>query len=265
MVVREHGGSGTDFSAHVADGGHTSARHRLNTGSEVLDNGTSTTLDGEDVSDLEDDVLGRGPAGELSGEFNTNNLRALEFPWDASHDIDGISATDTDAAATETTAVGSVRIGTDEHDAGEGVVLKNDLVNNTGSSFPEADAVFFTSRAEEVVDFSVESVGDLKISDGAVLGGDQVIGVDGGGNSNSGHAGRDELEHGHLSSGVLHGDSVGSEVKVRLASSDISVGSVVQMTVDDLLGERQRSVKTALDNVDVLGETFVVNWRIVES
>ena len=33
----------------------------------------------------------------------------------------------------------------------------------------------------------------------------------------------------------------------------------------DLLGERQRSVKTALDNVDVLGETFVVNWRIVES
>lgn len=265
MVVREHGSSGTDFSTHVADGRHTSARHRLDTGSEVLDNGASTALDGEDVSDLEDDVLGRSPAGELSCEFNTNNLGALEFPWDASHDIDGISATDTDAAAAETTAVGSVGIGTDEHDAGEGVVLKNDLVNDAGASFPEADAVFFTGRAEEVVDFAVESVGDLEISDGAVLGGDQVIGVDGGRNSNSGHAGGDELEHRHLRGGVLHGDSVGSKVEVRLASSDISVGSVVQMTVDDLLGERQRSVKTALDNVDVLCETFVVNWRIVES
>lgn len=58
VVVGEHGGSGADFSTHVADGGHTSARHRLNTGSEVLDDGASTTLDGEDVSDLEDNVLG---------------------------------------------------------------------------------------------------------------------------------------------------------------------------------------------------------------
>jgi len=265
VVVWEHGGSGTDFSTHVADGGHTSARHRLNTGSEVLDNGTSTTLDGEDVSDLENDVLGGSPSRKLSSELDTDNLGTLEFPWDASHDIDGISATNTDAAATETTTVGSVGIGTDEHNAGEGVVLKDDLVNNTRASLPEADAVLFTSRAEEIVDFSVECVGDLKISDGTVLGGDQVIGVDGRGNSDAGHARGDELEHGHLSGGVLHGDAVGSEVEVRLASSNVGFGSVVQMTVDDLLGESKRSVKTALDNVDVLCETFVVDWRIVES
>ena len=35
---------------------HASGRDGVNTGAEVLDNGTSATLDGENTSNLQDDV-----------------------------------------------------------------------------------------------------------------------------------------------------------------------------------------------------------------
>lgn len=41
---------------HVADGTHTRAGDRLSAWTEVLDDSTSTTLDSEDASDLEDDI-----------------------------------------------------------------------------------------------------------------------------------------------------------------------------------------------------------------
>src|SRR5690242_606651 len=91
VVEGENGGGGTNLSTHVADGGHTSAGERLDTGSVVLDNGTSSALDGEDTSNLEDDVLGRSPARELTGELHTDNLGGLQLPGEASHDVDGVS------------------------------------------------------------------------------------------------------------------------------------------------------------------------------
>ena len=56
VVEGEERGSGTDFSTHVADGRHTRARQGLNTRTGVLNNSAGTTLDGEDASDLEDDI-----------------------------------------------------------------------------------------------------------------------------------------------------------------------------------------------------------------
>ena len=41
---------------HVANCSHASARERVGTGSEVLDDGAGATLDGEDASDLQDNV-----------------------------------------------------------------------------------------------------------------------------------------------------------------------------------------------------------------
>lgn len=55
-VEGEHGGGRADLGTHVANGGHARARERLNTLAEVLDDGTSTTLDSEDASNLEDDI-----------------------------------------------------------------------------------------------------------------------------------------------------------------------------------------------------------------
>lgn len=58
VVEGEERGGGTDFSTHVTDGTHTSARQGLNTRTVVLDDGTSTTLDSEETSDLQDDICG---------------------------------------------------------------------------------------------------------------------------------------------------------------------------------------------------------------
>jgi hypothetical protein len=48
VVEGEERSGRTDLGTHVTDGGHTRAR--------VLDDGAGTALDGEDASDLEDDV-----------------------------------------------------------------------------------------------------------------------------------------------------------------------------------------------------------------
>lgn len=59
VVVREERGGSSDFGTHVADGGHARAGQGLDTRTSVLDNRTSTTLDGEDTSNLEDDICDR--------------------------------------------------------------------------------------------------------------------------------------------------------------------------------------------------------------
>ncbi len=56
VVEWEEGGGGTNLSTHVANGSHTSARDLVDTWAEVLNNGTGSTLDGEDTSNLEDDI-----------------------------------------------------------------------------------------------------------------------------------------------------------------------------------------------------------------
>ena len=56
VVEREERGRSADFSTHVADRGHTGAGERLDTRSSVLDDSASSTLDGEDASNLENDI-----------------------------------------------------------------------------------------------------------------------------------------------------------------------------------------------------------------
>lgn len=56
LVVREERGGGTNLGTHVTDSSHTGTRQRLDTWTVVLNDGTCSTLDGEDTGDLEDDV-----------------------------------------------------------------------------------------------------------------------------------------------------------------------------------------------------------------
>ncbi|KAH3681124.1 hypothetical protein WICPIJ_007899 [Wickerhamomyces pijperi] len=71
LVVWEDRGGGTDFSTHVTDGTHTGTRESVDTFTEVFDNLTSTTLDGGDTSQLQDDILWRGPAVHLTSQLDT--------------------------------------------------------------------------------------------------------------------------------------------------------------------------------------------------
>lgn len=86
-------------------------------------------------------TFGSGPTANLAGQVDTNDLGALEFPRDISHDVDGISTTDTTSHHSETTRIGGVRIGTNHEPTGEGIVLQNNLMNDTGTRFPKAKTV----------------------------------------------------------------------------------------------------------------------------
>ena len=53
----------------------TCAGDAVHTGSEVLDDGHGASLHGKDAGQLEDDVLGAGPAAELPRQLDTDNLK----------------------------------------------------------------------------------------------------------------------------------------------------------------------------------------------
>lgn len=205
-------------------------------------------------------TLGRSPARELASKLDTNDLRSLEFPRKVGHDIDGISTTDTNGGHTETTSVGSVRVSSDHETTGEGVVLEDDLVNDTRTGLPETDVVLGASGGQEVVDLLVDVLSTGKILLTTNLSLNQVVTVDGGGGSDGGHASGHELENGHLGSGVLASNTVGTELEVRDTTLDVLLMRVVKMRVENLLGVGQRTVvKTLADDAEVLAHLGVVD------
>jgi len=56
VVEWEEGGRSANFRTHVADGSHTSARDAVDTRAVVLNNGTSSTLDGQNSGNLKNDI-----------------------------------------------------------------------------------------------------------------------------------------------------------------------------------------------------------------
>lgn len=262
-VVGEDRGGSTNLGTHVANGTHTSARKSVNTLTKVLNNGTGTTLDGKDTSELEDNILGGGPARELTSELDTDNLGGLELPGEVSHDIDGISTTDTNGELTKTTSVGGVGVGTNQESTGESVVLKNDLVDNSGTGAPETNVVLGSGGGKEIVDLLVDVNGTGQILGAADLSLNQMVTVDGGGGGNRGHTSRHELENGHLGGSVLAGNTVRAELEVRDTTLNVLLMGLVKMSVENLLGVSQGSVESLSDNVDVLGVLLVVDEGVV--
>lgn len=253
VVEGEDGSGGTNLSTHVANGTHTSARKRVDTRAVVLNDGTSTTLDSEETSDLENDILGGGPSVQLTSQLDTNDLGCLQLPRKTSHDIDSISTTDTNGSHTETTSVGGVRVGTDHQTTGEGVVLKENLVNDTGARLPETNVVLGGGGGKEIVDLLVDLVGTDKVLLTSNLSLNQVIAVHSGRRGDRWHAGRHELQDGHLSGSILASNTVGAHSKVRLATLNVLTVRVIEVRVQDLLGVGQRAPQTLTDNVKVLG------------
>ena len=73
---------------------------------------------------------------------------------------------------------------TDHKTTGESVVLEGDLVDDTGARLPETETVGGSGSKEVLVDVD----GALEILGTADLSLNQVVAVDGGGNSGSVHA-----------------------------------------------------------------------------
>jgi len=181
VIVREDRSGGADFSTHIANGGHPGAADAIDTRAKVLDDCAGAALNREDTGHLQNNVLGTGPALELSREFHANDIGAFQLPWDVCHNVDSIGAANTNAQTTQTATVGSVRIGTDHQQAGEGVILENNLVDDAGSGIPETNAVFGTRGLQEIINLLVDILGAFQILITADLSFDQVIAVDRGG------------------------------------------------------------------------------------
>ena len=204
-------------------------------------------------------TLGSSPARKLASELDTDDLRGLKFPWKTSHDVDSVSSTDTNSSHSETSGIGSVRIGSNEESTRKSVVLQHDLVDDTRAGPPETNVVLCTRRGEEVVDLLVDILGAGQVLLSADLGFNKMVTVDRGGRRNRGHAGRHELEDGHLRGGILAGYTVGTKLEVALAADNLLAVGVVQMRVQDLLGKGERSVQAAAHNLEVLAHLLVVD------
>ena len=243
LVVREDRGRGADLGSHVADGGHAGARDRVDSRAKVLDDEARATLDGQEAGELEDHVLGRRPAVELAREVDANVVGRLELPRQVGHDVDRIGTTDADRTHAEATGVRRVAVGTDHQATGERVVLEDDLVDDTAARAPEAHAVLGAGARKKVVHLLVLAAGHGEILATTGLGGDQVVAMDRGRHGRARKARRDELQHSHLRRGILHRNAVRAEVQVRLTTLDVLLLGLVQMAVENLLAESQRTIQ----------------------
>jgi len=260
-VVREDGASGTNLSTHIADGGLASAADLLDTRTVVLDDAISTTAHGELAGDLKDDILGRDPRAHLTSDVDTDDLGGLKLKRKASHDIDSISTTDADSDHAHTTSVGGVAVSADHHATREGVVLKDELVDDTRARAPVAHAVLGGSTTKEVVNLLVGLTGSLKISLATLIkSSDKVISVDCGRNSNVRDARRHELQDSHLSSSILHSHTIRAEIQVALLLDNFLI-RIVKMTKEDLLSVSQGLVPVLTELLDLLLHFLVLNVR----
>jgi hypothetical protein len=168
-------------------------------------------------------------------------------------------------------------VGTNHHTTREGVVLEDNLMDDTRARLPETKAILGGSGGQEVVDLPVDINGARKILDTANLGLNQVVTVDGGGDSGGVHTRRHELKQSHLktllepenvieqqctylSSSILARYSliricqlgvskklfkthVRTELQVAGSSDDLLLVRVVEMAVHNLLGKGQWSLQ----------------------
>ena len=78
-----------------------------------------------------------------------------------------------------------------------------------------------------------------------------MVAVNGGRDRDFLLAGLHELQQRHLRGRVLHRDTIGRELDVALPALELGGGGIVEVAVDDLLGERERTAEPGADR----GET----------
>ena len=177
VVVAKDRRCGTDFGAHVADGGPSGGADVGHPAAEVLHNGAGTALHREHVGHLQDDVLGAGPSAHGAGELDADELGVAHAERKAHHHVHRISTTDTHRNHAQPAGVGGMAVGTDHHAAGECVLLQHHLVDDARARLPEPDAVLGADRAEKVVHLAIGVVGHGQIGVGTYASLDEMVTV----------------------------------------------------------------------------------------
>ncbi|CAB4600993.1 unannotated protein [freshwater metagenome] len=130
-----------NLGTHVADGGFTCCRNAVGTRPEVFSNGSGAAFNSELTSNFQNHIFRAAPAGKSSGELDANNFWPTNVEGKSGHDIDCVGAAHSNGHHAKSTSVWCVAIGTNHHSAGECVVFKNHLVNDSAAWPPETNAV----------------------------------------------------------------------------------------------------------------------------
>ena len=139
-----------------------------------------------------------------------------------------------------------MRIGSDHHTAGEGVVFEHDLVNDTCAGLPKSDSVLIRNRGKEV-EHLVRLVDRLLEVGGCTHARlNQVVAVHRRGNRHFFAARRHKLKQGHLGRRVLHRHAVWGKVDVRgSALEGLLCFALPKVSVQNFLREGQGAAQHA--------------------
>ena len=69
-IVTKQGGGRANLSAHIADGGFPGSRQLASPIPKVFQNGIGPAFDGQDAGYFEDNIFGRSPSAQSSGQVN---------------------------------------------------------------------------------------------------------------------------------------------------------------------------------------------------
>ena len=105
-------------------------------------------------------------------------------------------------------------VGSHHHPARERIVFEDHLVDDPSSWLPEADTIFLGHCCQKIVNLLVGDFCTFQICNGSIFGQNQVIAMDRGGYCGLLLTGLHELKQSHLSSCILHGNTIRIEIHV---------------------------------------------------
>ena len=155
FVISEGWGRGPDFSTHVTDGAFSGTTHAGCTFAKIFNNGVGSTFYSKNTSHLKDYILGWCPAIQFPRQFYTNQFGHQEFPAEASHYITCIRAANTNGHHAQSTSIHGMGVRTNHHSAGECIVFQYNLVDDTCTGLPEANAIFIWDGRQEFIYFLI--------------------------------------------------------------------------------------------------------------
>ena len=128
--------------------------------------------------------------------------------------VNSISAAHSDSHHSKSASIRGMRVSTYHHSARERIVLEHHLMNNASTGTPEANAIFQSHRAQEIVHLAIGFESSRKVFLDTHISTNQMVAMHRGGNCHTSLTGIHELQQSHLCRSVLHSHTVGTELHI---------------------------------------------------
>ncbi len=158
-IAGEDGGGGPQLGAHVGDGRPFRHRQGGHAVAAVLDYFAHAAPDAQASQDLQDDILGAHPGGQIVIEIDTNNGRHVKIEGTAGHGHGHVQAAGADSQGAGATGRGGVAVGTEQRRPRHSEALQVDLVADAVPGAGKDNAVFGGDALQEKVVIGVFKAG----------------------------------------------------------------------------------------------------------